>query len=154
MLRMVLYGVAGGLVVAALRWIEYQHLVRVYPGELYGGLLAAIFLGLGVWAGRRSRAAARLEVAGPAVATPVASPGIAGEAAVLLGITPRELEILGLIAAGLSNREIAGRVFITENTVKTHSSRLFEKLGAQRRTQAVQRARELGILVDGGSTKV
>jgi ATP/maltotriose-dependent transcriptional regulator MalT len=54
------------------------------------------------------------------------------------GVTARELEILGLIAAGLSNREIAGRLFISENTVKTHSSRLFDKLGAKRRTQAVQ----------------
>ena len=53
-----------------------------------------------------------------------------------LGITPRELEILELIAEGLSNREIAARVFVSENTVKTHSSRVFDKLGARRRTQA------------------
>jgi ATP/maltotriose-dependent transcriptional regulator MalT len=63
-----------------------------------------------------------------------------------LGITPRELEILELIAAGLSNKEIAARVFVSENTVKTHSSRVFDKLGAQRRTQAVQRGRELRLI--------
>ena len=63
-----------------------------------------------------------------------------------LGITPREHEILGLIAEGLSNREIGARVFISENTVKTHSSRLFDKLGVGRRVQAVQRARELGLI--------
>ena len=63
-----------------------------------------------------------------------------------LGITPRELETLGLIAQGLSNREIAEKLFVSENTVKTHSSRVFDKLGAKRRTQAVQLGKELGLL--------
>jgi ATP/maltotriose-dependent transcriptional regulator MalT len=63
-----------------------------------------------------------------------------------LRITPRELEILNLIAKGMSNREIAGRLFVSENTVKTHSSRVFEKLGAKRRTQAVQLGKEFGLL--------
>jgi DNA-binding CsgD family transcriptional regulator len=63
-----------------------------------------------------------------------------------LGITPRELEILGLIAQGLSNRGIAERLFVSENTVKTHSSRLFDKLSAKRRTQAVQIGKELGLI--------
>ena len=73
------------------------------------------------------------------VPAPTAGPFAADETRVSqLGITPRELEILGLIATGLSNREIAGRLFVSENTVKTHSSRLFDKLGAKRRTQAVQ----------------
>jgi len=63
-----------------------------------------------------------------------------------LDITPRELEILGLIANGLSNREIAENLFVSENTVKTHSSRLFDKLSARRRTQAVQLGTELGLI--------
>lgn len=63
-----------------------------------------------------------------------------------LAITPRELEILGWIAAGLSNREIAERLFVSENTVKTHSSRLFDKLGARRRTQAVQIGKQLRLI--------
>jgi ATP/maltotriose-dependent transcriptional regulator MalT len=63
-----------------------------------------------------------------------------------LGITPRELEILELIAAGLSNREIAEKLFVSENTVKTHSSRLFDKLRAKRRTQAVQIAKDAGLI--------
>jgi ATP/maltotriose-dependent transcriptional regulator MalT len=63
-----------------------------------------------------------------------------------LGVTPRELEILGLIAAGLSNREIADRLFVSENTVKTHSSRLFDKLGAKRRTHAVQLGKQARLI--------
>ena len=63
-----------------------------------------------------------------------------------LGITARELEILALIARGLSNREIAMQLFVSENTVKTHCARAFDKLGAARRTQAVQRGKELGLL--------
>jgi ATP/maltotriose-dependent transcriptional regulator MalT len=63
-----------------------------------------------------------------------------------LGITPRELEILEAMAAGLSNREIAQRLFVSENTVKTHAARLFDKLQARRRTQAVQSAREAGLI--------
>jgi ATP/maltotriose-dependent transcriptional regulator MalT len=62
------------------------------------------------------------------------------------GITRRELEVLGLIAQGMSNREIAGKLFVSENTVKTHSSRVFDKLGVRRRTQAVQVGKELGLL--------
>ena len=63
-----------------------------------------------------------------------------------LGITPRELDILEAIAAGFSNREIAERLFVSANTVKTHAARLFEKLSARRRTQAVQRAKEAGLI--------
>ena len=63
-----------------------------------------------------------------------------------LGITPRELEILAQIAAGLSTREIAEKLFVSENTVKTHSSRLFDKLNAKRRTQAVQIAKDAGLI--------
>jgi ATP/maltotriose-dependent transcriptional regulator MalT len=63
-----------------------------------------------------------------------------------LGITKRELEILELIAQGMSNREIADKLFVSENTVKTHSSRLFDKLSAKRRTQAVQIGKEIGLI--------
>jgi ATP/maltotriose-dependent transcriptional regulator MalT len=101
---------------------------------------------LGIWLGLRlTRPAPSVvvrEVQG------VAPPAFVRDQARLdsLGITPRELEMLELIAAGLSNREIAGRVFVSENTVKTHLSRVFEKLGARRRTQAVQFAKELRLI--------
>ena len=133
-----LYGVCGGLLIVVLNLTEYRFLVVEHSVEIYGGLVAALFAGLGIWLGltltRKKPAVIIQEVPAPA-----ANPFVVDETRVSrFGITARELEILGLIAAGLSNREIAGRLFVSENTVKTHSSRLFDKLGAKRRTQAVQ----------------
>jgi DNA-binding CsgD family transcriptional regulator len=133
-----LYGVCGGVLIAVLKLTEYRFLVVEHSVEIYGALVAALFAGLGIWLGltltRKKPAVIIKEV--PA---PVTNPFVADETRVSqLGVTPRELEILGLISTGLSNREIAGRLFVSENTVKTHSSRLFDKLGAKRRTQAVQ----------------
>jgi NarL family two-component system response regulator LiaR len=139
-----LFGVLGGLLVALLELIEYRWLVIAHSVEIYGALVAAVFAVLGIWLGqrltRRAPTVVVREVPAPAVFE-------RNEAQVRgLGLTPRELEILGLIAEGLSNREIGARLFVSENTVKTHSSRLFDKLGARRRTQAVQRARELRLI--------
>jgi len=133
-----LYGVCGGVLIAVLKLTEYRFLVVEHSVEIYGALVAILFAGLGIWLGQtltRKKPAAIIKE----VPAPVTSPFVADEMRVSqLGITPRELEILGLIASGLSNREIAGRLFVSENTVKTHSSRLFDKLSAKRRTQAVQ----------------
>lgn len=158
MRRAILYGLLGGVLLAGLKVLEYKHFVRAYPSEIYGGLVAAVFAAVGIWLGRRWRRTHVVEVVRE-VPVPVAGPAGApaqpatGEPLVAdegrlreLGITPRELEILRLIAEGLSNREIGERVFISENTVKTHSSRLFDKLGVSRRVQAVRRARELGLV--------
>jgi DNA-binding NarL/FixJ family response regulator len=156
--RVIFYGLLGGALITLLKVVEYQHFVRVYPSETYGGLIAAVFAALGIHLGRRLRRTQETalivkEVPGPATAATASPPPAPGTAFVVdaarlreLGITPREHEILGLIAAGLSNREIGERVFISENTVKTHSSRLFDKLGVNRRVQAVQRARQLGLV--------
>lgn len=128
-----LYSLCGGLLITVLKLTEYRFLVVEHSVEIYGGLIAAIFAGLGIWLGltltRKKNPLA------PSSAEPFAPDE---QRISELGITPRELEILGLIASGLSNREIADRLFVSENTVKTHSSRLFDKLGARRRTQAVQ----------------
>jgi NarL family two-component system response regulator LiaR len=133
-----LYGVAGGLLIAVLKLTEYRFLVVEHSVEIYGALVAALFAGLGIWLGQtltRKKPAVIIKE----VPAPVTSAFVVDETRVSqMGITARELEILGLIATGLSNREIAGRLFVSENTVKTHSSRLFDKLGAKRRTQAVQ----------------
>ncbi|HWA58285.1 MAG TPA: helix-turn-helix transcriptional regulator [Gemmatimonadales bacterium] len=136
--HVLLYGLLAGLLIALLRMIEYRWLVLEHSLEIYGGLVAALFAALGIWLGiRLTRKPATVVVR--EVPVPAPATFVRDQARIdALGLTPRELEILELIAEGLSNREIAGRLFVSENTVKTHSSRVFDKLGARRRTQAVQ----------------
>jgi DNA-binding CsgD family transcriptional regulator len=153
-----LYGLLGGLLIAGLRLIEYRYLLLEHSLEIYGGIIAALFAALGIWLGlkltRTKETVVTREVHVPVevpvavhVPVPVSGPFQRNEARVeQLGITPRELEILEAIAAGHSNREIAERLFVSENTVKTHAGRLFDKLSARRRTQVVQRAKEEGLI--------
>ena len=143
--HVLIYGLLGGILIAVLKWSEYRFLVLEHSLEIYGGIIAAIFAVLGIWLGlkltRTRETVVVKEVPAPAV------PFIPDDKKRLdLSITPRELEILELIAQGMSNREIAEKLFVSENTVKTHSSRVFDKLGARRRTQAVQLGKQLGLL--------
>ena len=150
MKRILLYGAVGGVLIAALKLIEYQHFVRAYPGEVYGGLVAVIFTAVGAYLGLKWTRATEVVVVKEVVReVRVLESGpfrLNADKLRELGITPREHEILGLIAGGLSNREIGERLFVSENTVKTHSARLFEKLDVARRTQAVQEGRRLGLI--------
>lgn len=142
--KVIVYGLVAGLCTALLQLIEYKWLVMEHSFEIYGGLVAAIFAGLGIWLGLKLT---RKQVEVREVLVPVGPDFVRDEAQVAaLGLTPRELEMLALMAEGLSNREIAERAFVSENTVKTHASRVLEKLGAARRTQAIQRARELRLV--------
>ena len=144
--RSVLYGLAGGVLIALLKVLEYKHFVRAYPTEIYGGLVAVIFSAVGIYFGLRLARAKEVVVVRE-IRVPEGGPfALDSEKLKELGITQREHEILGLIAEGLSNREIGERIFVSENTVKTHSSRLFAKLGVNRRVQAVQKGRELGLI--------
>lgn len=141
-----LYGVLGGVLIAALKLLEYRFLVVEHSLEIYGGIVALLFSSIGIWLGLRLTRA-RETVVVREVPVRVAGPFIRDTARQeALGITARELEILELIAAGLSTREIAGRLYVSENTVKTHAGRLFTKLSARRRTQAVQLAKDAGLI--------
>jgi DNA-binding CsgD family transcriptional regulator len=133
-----LYGVAMAALTGILKFIEYRFLVRDLSLEFYIGLVAVLFTGLGVWAGQRLT---RRKIV-------IANPDFKLNEAELqrLGISNREYEVLELIAHGLSNQEIADKLFVSLHTVKTHSSNLFIKLEVRRRTQAVRRAKELGLL--------
>ncbi|HET8798061.1 MAG TPA: response regulator transcription factor [Thermoanaerobaculia bacterium] len=147
MKRLFLSALGGGVLIAVLKLIEYKHFVQAYPGEIYGGLIALIFTAVGIWLGRRWTAHREVVAVreAPSPLTPQPFAAAAGKVREA-GLTPREHEILILIAQGLSNREIAETLFVSENTVKTHSSRVFEKLGVNRRVQAVQKGRELGLV--------
>jgi NarL family two-component system response regulator LiaR len=142
----ILYGILGGILIAALKTVEYRWLVVEHSMEIYGGIVAAIFAALGIWLGLKlTRNTETVVVREVMVPAPTVF-AVDDEKRASLGITPRELEILELIAAGLSNKEIAAKVNVSENTVKTHSSRVFDKLGARRRTQAVQIGKEYRLI--------
>jgi len=146
--HIILFGLAGGLLITLLKWTEYRYLVVEHSIEIYGGLTAATFAAFGIWLGLRlTRKQIVLKEVRVAVPVPAGQPfAVNSKKLEELEITPRELEILELIAKGMSNREIAEKLFVSENTVKTHSSRVFDKLGAKRRTQAVQMGKEFGLI--------
>lgn len=134
--RVLFYGALLAAGTLALQWLDYQRLVRSHAAQLYDLMLALGFLALGAWLG------ARLLGWKPAQAAFDGNP----QAQASLGISPREMAVLAEIAAGHSTKEIAARLHVSPNTVKTHIANLFAKLGARRRTDALRRARELGLV--------
>jgi len=133
--NIILYALALALAVAALEWLEYRYVTRVFSTEIYIALLAAGFVSLGIWAGRRL------------TPRPAAAPFERNHAAIRsLGLTARECEILELLASGQSIKEMARSLGISPNTVKTHVARVYEKLQVQRRVQAIEKARGLALI--------
>ena len=132
----VLYALALGLAATLLAWLEYRYLARAFSFEIYLLLVAGGAVVLGAWLGnrltRRQAPAGRFERNAAAIRS--------------LGLSPRELDILERLAAGESNKEIARRLGISPNTVKTHVARVYDKLGVQRRVQAVEKARFLALI--------
>lgn len=139
--QVALYGAIDGILIALLKLIEYKHFVREYPSEMYGGLVALIFTAIGIYLGLKWTGAKEVVVIRE---VPVRMDGpfvLDAEKLKEVRLTAREHEILGLIAQGLSNREIGQRLFVSENTVKTHSSRLFEKMQQAARSPSAARRR-------------
>ena len=133
--QVVIYGVLLALAAVGLEWLRFRHVTRIDSTEIYVAILAIGFIALGIWVGRKLTPQPR-------------SPEFErNDAAILsLGLTDRECEILGHLASGQSNKELARTFAISPNTVKTHLARVFEKLEVQNRMQAVEKARWLALI--------
>jgi DNA-binding CsgD family transcriptional regulator len=138
MLKTILiYGITLGLILLMLNSIEYLFWVKFHFIEIYIGLVAVIFLGLGIWFGRKKQLKTELNIV--AYAQPTHDQ---------LRISKREYEVLKLVGKGFSNQEIADQLFVSNNTIKTHTSRLFEKLEVKNRTQAILKAKKIGMMIE------
>jgi DNA-binding NarL/FixJ family response regulator len=136
----IIYGLAMAGLLGLLKFVEYRYLVRDIPLEFYVGAVALIFTSLGIWAGLRLTRPKVVEVK-------VGAPFERDDQAIKkLGISKREFEVLELIAEGLSNQDIADRLFVSTSTVKTHVSNILAKLDSSRRTEAIAKAKELHII--------
>jgi DNA-binding CsgD family transcriptional regulator len=143
-----LYGFLLAALLLLLKWLEWQFIIVDYAVEIYAGLIAVLFTGLGIWLA--------LKLSRPKVATVYVEREViinSGDEFILneaeinrLGLSKRELEVLQFMARGLSNQQIAGQLFVSLNTIKTHAARIFEKMEVQRRTQAVEMAKRLSII--------
>jgi len=144
----IVYGISMALLLILLKWLEFKLVIVDRTFEVYAGVIAVFFTALGIWLA--------LKLSSPKIETIIiekdvvvnAGPAylINEQAAETLNISKRELEVLQLMAEGLSNQEISERLFVSLNTVKTHASRLFEKMEVKRRTQAVEKAKRLNLI--------
>jgi NarL family two-component system response regulator LiaR len=134
----ILYGLAMAALLGLLKLIEYKYFVRDIPLEFYIGVVAMMFTGIGIWAGLRLTRPKIVEVSGPFERDDASLKRT--------GISKREYEVLELISAGLSNQEIAEKLFVSTSTVKTHVSNVLGKLDASRRTEAIAKAKEMRII--------
>jgi DNA-binding CsgD family transcriptional regulator len=144
--HIILYGLSLALLLLLLKWLEWRFIVMDRAIEIYSGAIAVVFTGLGIWLA--------LKLARPKWKTVVVEKevyvtregSIDEKESARLGLSPRELEVLQLMADGLSNQEIAARLFVSLNTIKTHTGNIFVKLDVRRRTQAVEQARKLNLI--------
>lgn len=150
----IIYSICLAFLLFLLKWLELRFIIFQHSFEIYIGFIAVIFTALGIWLA--------LKLSKPKVETVVVEKVVLSEIEVFvnrnenfihdasqisrLEISKRELEILGLMAQGHSNQEIAAKLFVSLSTVKTHLQNLFEKLDVKRRTQAVEKAKRLNII--------
>jgi len=134
----IIYGIAMAVLVALLKFVEYKYVVRDIPLEFYIGLIAVMFTAIGIWAGLKLTRPKVIEVSGPFEQNDANLKSS--------GISKREYEVLELLASGMSNQEIADKLFVSNSTVKTHVSNVLAKLDASRRTEAIARAKQLRII--------
>lgn len=148
-----MYSISLAFLLFLLKWLELRFIIFDHSFEIYIGFIAVIFTALGIWL------AVKLSKPKPdsyRVETVVIEKEVyvtKNENFVLdtslvaqLELSKRELEILGLLAQGHSNQEIAAKLFVSVSTVKTHIQNLFEKLDVKRRIQAIEKARRLNLI--------
>lgn len=143
----ILYGVSMALLLFLLKWLELRFIIIDHSLEIYIGGIALIFTGLGIWLARK--------LSKPKIKTLIVEKEVYRNSRdfilnekeiVNLGLSKRELEVLQLMSEGLSNQEIAAKLFVSLSTIKTHSTNLFEKLDVKRRTQAIEKAKRLSLI--------
>jgi DNA-binding CsgD family transcriptional regulator len=132
------YGLALAILVFLLKYLEYRLIVRDLSVEFYVAIVAIFFTAIGIWVGLRLTQR-KVVIVGPKFNLNVIE-------LQRLRISKREYDVLELMAKGFSNQEIADKLFVSLNTIKTHSSNLFMKLEVSRRTQAIQKAKELRLI--------
>ena len=142
----ILYGACLAALLFLMRFMEYRYLIITNAQEVYTGFIAALFMGLGVWLTLKlvkpKKETVILEKEVFVAHTP--SPDL--DAAAAHNLSKRETEVLALMGKGMSNAEIADALFVSLSTVKTHSGKIYEKLDVKRRTQAVEKAKQLAII--------
>jgi DNA-binding CsgD family transcriptional regulator len=148
--EILVYGVSMALLLFLLKWLEAHFVIFNYRLELFVGIIAIVFTILGIWLALKLvkpkvKVETRIIEKEIYIDKPVETE-INQKEIEKLGISKRELEVLNLMASGLSNEEIAEKLFVSLNTVKTHSSNIFLKLDVKRRTQAVEKAKRLNII--------
>ena len=143
--QVIIYGVALAIIIFLLKWLEMRYVLADQQLDTYIGLIAIVFTGLGIWLALKLRK--------PMVETVIVEKeiylndfSINEEEIKRLNLSKRELEVLQLMAEGLSNQEIAEKLFVSLNTIKTHSAQIFEKMEVKRRTQAVDLGKKLSII--------
>jgi DNA-binding CsgD family transcriptional regulator len=142
----IIYGISLAFLLLLLKWLEWRFIIVDHAFEIYAGAIAIVFTGLGIWLARKLIA--------PKVKTVIVEKQVFANTGFVLNqdelnrlrLSTRELEVLQLIAEGLSNQQIAERLFVSLNTIKTHTSNLFLKMEVERRTQAIEMAKRLGLI--------
>lgn len=142
----VLYGLSLAVLLLLLRWLELRFIIIDYTFEIYIGAIAVLFMGVGIWLALKLTKPKTVVIEKEVYINNGPDFVLNEEELNKLRLSKRELEVLQLMAEGLSNQEIAGRLFVSLNTIKTHSSKVLEKLDVERRTQAVDKAKKLSII--------
>jgi DNA-binding CsgD family transcriptional regulator len=144
--QIIIYGISLALLLLLLKWLEWHFIIINHAFEIYAGTIAVVFTGFGIWLA--------IKLIKPRVKTVIVEKEVFASADFVLNetelnrlrLSPRELEVLQLMADGLSNQQIAERLFVSLNTIKTHTSNLFLKMEVARRTQAIEMAKRLGLI--------